>query len=145
MNANEIQVAGTHYKDKAIQPWDYIVSNKMGYLEGNIIKYVSRWKDKGGVADLKKAQHYLQKLIEVSEPATMADVAEAEYQDWNTNFLEIGSWRENDTREIAFLYKGGYKYPVLCKDALAEFTANSDKIKGWKWASPRYNQASTTK
>jgi hypothetical protein len=66
-SANQIQVAGTHYKSKAIQPWDYIVSNNLGYLEGNIVKYVSRWKDKGGVDDLKKAQHYLAKLIETQE------------------------------------------------------------------------------
>lgn len=66
-NANDVQVAGTHYKDKAIQPWDYIVANELGYLEGNIVKYVSRWKDKGGLDDLRKAQHYLSKLIEVVE------------------------------------------------------------------------------
>lgn len=65
MSANDNQVSGTHYKDKAIQPWDYIVGNNIGYLEGNVIKYVSRWRDKGGVEDLRKAQHYLQKLIEV--------------------------------------------------------------------------------
>ena len=63
-SANDTQVAGTHYKNKAIQPWDYIVSNNIGYLEGNVIKYVSRWRDKGGVDDLRKAQHYLTKLIE---------------------------------------------------------------------------------
>jgi hypothetical protein len=65
--ANQMQVAGTHYKTKAIQPWDYIISNNIGYLEGNVIKYVSRWRDKGGVDDLKKAQHYLIKLIETQE------------------------------------------------------------------------------
>ena len=65
--ANDVQVAGTHYKDKAIQPWDYIIANKLGYLEGNIVKYISRWEVKGGVDDLKKAQHYLTKLIEVTE------------------------------------------------------------------------------
>ena len=64
--ANAQQVGGTHYKDKAIQPWDYIASNNMGYLEGNVVKYVSRWKEKGGVQDLKKAMHYLTKLIEVN-------------------------------------------------------------------------------
>jgi len=64
MNANEIQVAGSHYRS-AIQPWDYIVANNIGYLEGNIIKYVSRWKKKGGVEDLYKAQHYLEKLIQL--------------------------------------------------------------------------------
>jgi hypothetical protein len=66
IRANEQQVGGAHYATKAIQPWDFIIANNLGYLEGNIVKYVSRWKDKGGVEDLKKAQHYLQKLIEVS-------------------------------------------------------------------------------
>ena len=65
--ANDVQVAGTHYKDKVIQPWDYIIANKLGYLEGNIVKYISRWEVKGGVDDLKKARHYLDKLIEVTE------------------------------------------------------------------------------
>jgi hypothetical protein len=63
--ANAIQVGGGHYQGKAIQPWDYIVSNRLGYLEGNVVKYVSRWRDKGGVEDLRKAQHYIQKLIEM--------------------------------------------------------------------------------
>ena len=67
IRANEKQVGGAHYATKAIQPWDYIVANNLGYLEGNIVKYVSRWKDKGGVEDLKKAQHYLQKLIEIND------------------------------------------------------------------------------
>lgn len=65
MAANDTQVQGTHYKNKAIQPWDYISSNNLGYLEGNVVKYVSRWKEKGGYADLQKARHYLDKLIEI--------------------------------------------------------------------------------
>lgn len=67
LNANAIQHGGSHYKEKAIQPWDYIASNNLGYFEGNIVKYVSRWKEKNGVEDLKKAMHYLQKLIELTE------------------------------------------------------------------------------
>lgn len=66
-SANDKQVSGNHYKGKSIQPWDYIISNNLGYLEGNCVKYVSRWKDKGGVADLRKAIHYLEKLIETTE------------------------------------------------------------------------------
>jgi hypothetical protein len=66
MGANEKQVGGSHYKKNAIQPWDYVTSNGLGYLEGCIIKYVSRYKDKGGIEDLKKAQHFLEKLIEVT-------------------------------------------------------------------------------
>lgn len=66
MKANDEQIGGRHYIDKPFQPWDYIVGNKMGYLEGNIIKYVSRYKEKNGVEDLIKASHYLDKLIEVT-------------------------------------------------------------------------------
>jgi len=62
--ANDRQVGGDHYQNKAIQPWDYIVANNLGYLEGNVVKYVSRWKEKHGLEDLKKARHYLDKLIE---------------------------------------------------------------------------------
>ena len=65
MNANDMQTGGTHYQ-VAIQPWDYIIANNLGYLEGNVIKYVTRYKNKGGVEDLRKAQHYLIKLIEVN-------------------------------------------------------------------------------
>lgn len=63
-DVNEKQVGGTHYKT-AIQPWDYIAANSIGYFEGNVIKYVSRWRQKNGVEDLKKAVHYLQKLIDL--------------------------------------------------------------------------------
>ena len=65
MNANDTQTGGTHYQ-VAIQPWDYIIANDLGYLEGNVIKYVTRYKNKGGIEDLRKAQHYLTKLIEVN-------------------------------------------------------------------------------
>jgi hypothetical protein len=67
MNSNEEQVGGRHYLEKKIQPWDYIVANRLGYLEGNIIKYVTRYKEKGGLEDLVKAAHYLDKLIEVTK------------------------------------------------------------------------------
>jgi len=63
--ANDIQHGGTHYKGKAIEPWDYIAANGIGFFEGNAIKYLSRWRDKGGIDDLKKARHYIDKLIEV--------------------------------------------------------------------------------
>jgi hypothetical protein len=67
--ANETQIGGDHYKAKSIQPWDFIAANQLGYFEGNIVKYVSRWRDKGGINDLKKARHYLDKLIELEDNA----------------------------------------------------------------------------
>ena len=59
------QVGGDHYKDKGIQPIIYIHANNLGFCEGNVVKYVTRWRDKNGVADLKKAIHYLELLIEL--------------------------------------------------------------------------------
>jgi len=61
---NTKQVGGTHYLLN-IEPWDYIIANQLGYLEGNVIKYVSRHKSKGGRADILKAIHYLEKILEV--------------------------------------------------------------------------------
>lgn len=57
-----------HYRQGAIQPWDFILSQKMDFLEGNIIKYVTRYKSKNGVEDLQKAKVYLEKLIEQKSP-----------------------------------------------------------------------------
>ena len=65
MTANESQVGGKHYLMK-IQPWDFIAANGFGFLEGNVIKYISRYKAKGGLNDLLKAEQYLKKLIEIS-------------------------------------------------------------------------------
>jgi hypothetical protein len=63
--ALEVQVGGDHYKKQAIQPVEYIHANGIGFFEGNVIKYVTRWRDKGGVADLEKAKHYIDLLIEL--------------------------------------------------------------------------------
>lgn len=64
VKANEVQIAGTHYKAHAIQPWDAIIAWDLGFLAGNVVKYVVRYRQKNGVEDLKKARHYLDKLIE---------------------------------------------------------------------------------
>ena len=64
-SAFKMQIGGSHYRDMEIQPAVYIVKNNIGYVEGCVIKYVSRWHDKGGVDDLKKARHYLDLLIEL--------------------------------------------------------------------------------
>lgn len=64
-SALEVQVGGSHYKDLAIQPVQYIHANGIGYFEGNVIKYVSRWRAKNGIKDLEKARHYIDLLIEM--------------------------------------------------------------------------------
>jgi hypothetical protein len=65
MSANDKQIGGTHYGKNTIQPWDFIIANNIGYLEGSAIKYLCRWKNKGGVDDLRKAIHFIEKAIEV--------------------------------------------------------------------------------
>lgn len=66
-SAKNTQVGGQHYKACKIQPFEYIHANGLGFAEGNVVKYVTRWKDKGGIEDLKKARHYLELLIEAEE------------------------------------------------------------------------------
>lgn len=61
------QIGGTHYKKNGIEPWNYIAANNLGFFEGTAIKYLTRWRDKGGVQDLKKAVHFIEKLIELQE------------------------------------------------------------------------------
>lgn len=67
MPANDIQVAGDHYKQFRFETWDVIDDWGLGYFDGNAVKYLSRWRHKGGVQDLRKAQHYIAKLIELLE------------------------------------------------------------------------------
>ena len=62
--ANDTQVAGNHYKQFQIEPWDAIIDWNLGYLDGNAVKYLSRWRHKNGIEDLKKARHYIDKLLE---------------------------------------------------------------------------------
>jgi len=64
-SALEVQEGGEHYKSLKIQPVEYIHANGIGFCEGCVIKYVSRWRSKGGVEDLKKARHFIDLLIEL--------------------------------------------------------------------------------
>lgn len=61
------QVGGDHYVKRAIAPWDVWAEYDMNAFEGAVLKYLLRWKDKGGVEDLKKARHTLDRLIEIEE------------------------------------------------------------------------------
>lgn len=59
------QEGGGHYKDLKIQPIEYIHANGIPFAEGSVIKYVTRWRAKGGIKDLEKARHFLDLLIEL--------------------------------------------------------------------------------
>jgi Protein of unknwon function (DUF3310) len=64
-SALAVQVAGDHYKKLKIQPIEYIHANSIPFPEGSVIKYVTRWRDKGGIKDLEKARHFIDLLIEL--------------------------------------------------------------------------------
>lgn len=72
-NALDKQVAGSHYKDLPIQPVEYIHANKLTYLAGNVVKYISRHKAKGGAADVRKAIHYCELILELEYSNGKAD------------------------------------------------------------------------
>ena len=72
MSANEVQYGGGHYKQFKYQTWDVIHDWGLGYFDGNAVKYLSRWRLKNGIEDLRKARHYIDKLIENLEQAAAA-------------------------------------------------------------------------
>ena len=63
-NTLDTQVGGGHYKDFKIQPVEFIRANNLNFCQGNVVKYVTRYKGKNGIEDLRKAKHYIEMLIE---------------------------------------------------------------------------------
>lgn len=63
--ALDVQVDGNHYKTMKVQPVEFIHANSVPYMEGNVIKYISRHKSKNGAADVRKALHYCQLILEL--------------------------------------------------------------------------------
>lgn len=72
MSALDVQVGGAHYKEKGIQPVQYIHANKLNFLEGCIVKRITRWRDKNGIEDLLKIKHEIDLMIELEQLAAPA-------------------------------------------------------------------------
>jgi hypothetical protein len=66
VNPLQTQVGGSHYKELKIQPVEYIHANNLNFLEGCIVKRITRWRNKGeGVRDLLKIKHEIDLLIKL--------------------------------------------------------------------------------
>lgn len=107
MAANDKQISGSHYKQTAIQPWDYVAANNLGYFEGSAIKYITRWRNKGGIADIQKAIHFLEKLIELSSPAldpVLTPTGKSAYPE-----LERATKRLSDAPKVAEYNRDTYR------------------------------------
>jgi len=72
MSALDVQIGGSHYKDMPIQPMEFSMANNMDACQHTIIKYVSRFREKGGIQDLQKAKHVIDMLIEFEGKAQEA-------------------------------------------------------------------------
>lgn len=81
--AQSTQIGGSHYTKLKIQPMEYSMQNSLGPAEHTVIKYVTRWKDKGGVEDLKKARHTLDLLIEYTEREQKQSVYDEQLTEYN--------------------------------------------------------------
>ena len=65
IDALQVQIGGEHYRDQKIQPIEYIHANNLPFIEGCVVKYITRWREKGGIQDLQKVRHYLDLLMQL--------------------------------------------------------------------------------
>lgn len=134
MKVNDVQIGGDHYKKKAYQHWDFVCDTGMHYILGCASKYVCRWKDKGGIDDLEKSRHYIQKAKEREITAPCSNhlflIHDMAYDKIVTDFVT-----QFDTEEKEILYLMCYEkyddalYEIGRLIAKAKFEENERKIK----------------
>lgn len=73
MKATDTQIGGTHYKSLAIQPIEFITAIRCSFIQGCIIKYISRYKNKNGAEDIKKCIHYAELAIQLGDKRRCKD------------------------------------------------------------------------
>lgn len=119
MSALDTQVGGDHYKKLKIQPVEYMHANGIPFIEGCIIKYASRWRDKGGIADLEKIKHFAQLLIDLeTAEAASEQCGQKEFDPTTMPIIEL---------------KAGPELPDWSKaPSWAKFTAQ-DECGDWCW------------
>ena len=82
------QIGGSHYESKSYQPIEFIVKNNLFFAEGNVVKYLTRWRSKNGGEDLQKAKWYVSFLAENSSFVERADISIDEFAKANNLYLE---------------------------------------------------------
>lgn len=84
-----------HYRSLKIEPIEYIQANKFPWTEGEIIKYISRWREKGGVTDLRKARDLIDRLVVAQTPIPLP---QQDYRELYKQWSEAPKWSENPER-----------------------------------------------
>lgn len=83
------QVGGNHYKDYNMQPIELIVNAKLSYIQGNIVKYITRYKDKNGAQDVEKCIHYAELAIELNSVGPEHKMLNLAYSYCSVNKLSV--------------------------------------------------------
>jgi len=136
MSANDKQVGGKHYGGGDLQHWDIVDKFKLDYFQGQITKYIMRWRNKNGLEDLLKARHFLDKYIELNTPKQEPNV---------TTYM-----RGNDITELGwttegYLIRDGkpvqvYKHATCGWECPAGSFSEASKLHGAVCAPPRYRE-----
>jgi hypothetical protein len=137
MSALDKQVGGSHYKDLVIQPSEYSERNGLSALEGNVVKYISRWKKKGGAKDLLKAIHCIEMIMEMHCPDETVHSAHFFDTERNLPFPDLPSiaWEEKGLKADDLIhgtykqdgYEGNFRYFPASK-------VDWDRVSQWERA-----------
>lgn len=90
MSALDTQIGGDHYTKLKIQPMEYSMANKLDACQHTVIKYVTRFRDKGGIADLEKAKHTIDLLIEIEKKSGVLMTSEEAAQQVSSSYMAAG-------------------------------------------------------
>ena len=103
----DVQIGGDHYKSMAIQPMEYSMANKLDACQHTIIKYVTRFRDKGGIQDLKKAKHCIDLLIHFERQAAALSFVDEAREFIDQADVEIASAIDDDSERMQAIGQNG--------------------------------------
>ena len=119
MKAIESQVGGSHYKDMAFQPIELIAILKCSFIQGCIIKYISRYKSKNGAQDIKKCIHYAQLAIELKDKGLCKNTKDVDTYMAVSNFCSANNFNLLQKLIIEAVVDASFNRVVLlCTDLL---------------------------
>lgn len=75
-NANKRQIGGDHYRKHVLEHWDIVALYQLDYFQGCSTKYIMRWREKGGIQDLEKSRHFIDKYIEIEKLRAAGELTE---------------------------------------------------------------------
>jgi hypothetical protein len=104
--ANERQVGGDHYHRHVLEHWDIVALFNLDYYQGQITKYIMRWKDKAGIQDLEKARHFIDKYIEVEKLRAIGELTETVLLDALKKFNDRKKEEDDDGETVDYNVSG---------------------------------------